>query len=690
MANGAISVTATFEDPYPDTLIPRALVWAIVVISVAPFCLIALGADFSNPPMQIDPARGLSVEGLFSGFQGPIVHTILEWSAFCVAIFTVLLAFSRYHANRDITTPIIGVALFCAGSMDAFHSLAAGRLIESVADNTDLIPFTWAICRVFNAVIMIVGVSIFLVRGRAQSRAGLTFVLGTSAVFGLIAYAIIHYAANSASLPQTMYPDGLITRPWEVGPLLLFLFAGLYLYPKFHRQHPSLFAHSLVISAIPEVVVELHMVFGSTALFDSHFNVAHFLKILAYVVPLLGLVLDYARSHREQQGTMSRLVGATAELKRRGTDLEQSERRLSTVMSNLQGMAFRCANDQQWTMEFVSRGSERLTGYRPSELVGNQRVSFNQIIHPEDRSRVHQTVVSAANAGKSWQLDYRINTMKGEEIWVWDQGCPVYSETGELEALEGFIHDISPQKRAELALENYARELERSNADLEHFAHVASHDLQEPLRMVGSYTQLLRRRYQGQLDADADEYIGYAVDGAKRMQTLLQDLLHYSRVGSQGKPLVAVEIARVLDSALANLKPAIEDAGAEIVLDSLPSVTGDEVQLVQLFQNLIANAIKFRGGEKSVVRISAEREDRDWSFAVEDNGIGIGSDHLDRIFVIFQRLHTRAEYSGTGIGLAICKKIVERHGGRIWVESEEGTGSRFRFTLKGTYYRNLL
>ena len=231
------------------------------------------------------------------------------------------------------------------------------------------------------------------------------------------------------------------------------------------------------------------------------------------------------------------------------------------------------------------------------------------------------------------------------------------------------------------ALEESIAELARSNADLQQFAYVASHDLKEPLRMVASYTQLLARRYKGKLDSDADEFIRYAVDGANRMQWLINDLLAYSRVTSQEQVFEEVDCTKVLEEVMSNLQLSIEESRAVVTHDPLPTVMADGGQLGQLFQNLIANAITFHGEEPPAVHVSAERKANEWLFSVRDNGVGLDPQYAERIFVIFQRLHDREEYPGTGIGLAICKKVVERHGGRIWVVSQVGQGATFYFTL---------
>jgi light-regulated signal transduction histidine kinase (bacteriophytochrome) len=237
------------------------------------------------------------------------------------------------------------------------------------------------------------------------------------------------------------------------------------------------------------------------------------------------------------------------------------------------------------------------------------------------------------------------------------------------------------RQRAEKHLAEKAEELARSNADLEQFAYVASHDLQEPLRMVTAYTQLLAERYRGQLDENADKFIGYASEGALRMQVLIQDLLAYSRVGRKESAYGNVDCNLVMKEVLQSLASAIQESGAVITLGELPEVWADRTQMAQVFQNLIGNAIKFRQEDTPRISVQAEAADDHWLFTVSDNAIGIEPECAENVFVVFQRLHTRAEYPGNGIGLAICKKIIERYGGKIWVESQVGVGSIFKFTL---------
>ncbi len=326
----------------------------------------------------------------------------------------------------------------------------------------------------------------------------------------------------------------------------------------------------------------------------------------------------------------------------------------------------------------VNRTDLEMLGYTAEEMIGRPiwTLSVNE---DTVREQVMAKLAGTQPPGKELERIYR--RKDGTTFPVLIEDRLILDEKGCIKGIRSMIQDITERKRMEDALKEKTEELARSNKDLEQFAYVASHDLQEPLRTVTSYVQLLARRYKGKLDADAHEFIGFAVDGALRMRKLINDLLTYSRVGMRGNEFEPINSEAVLFQSINDLKVTIEDNGALVTHDPLPMVMADRAQLGQLFQNLIGNAIKFRGNEPPRVHISASRNGNGWIFSVRDNGIGIASEYAERIFVIFQRLHSRQEYAGTGIGLAICKKIVERHGGRIWVKSDVGKGAAFYFTL---------
>jgi PAS domain S-box-containing protein len=324
--------------------------------------------------------------------------------------------------------------------------------------------------------------------------------------------------------------------------------------------------------------------------------------------------------------------------------------------------------------------AEKQFGYRRDELVGQK---VKNIIPEGFAERLiadaHRSAADALAQQIGTGIELSGRRKDGSEFPIEIMLSPLESDEGTL--VTAAIRDTSARKKAE-ALQQKVEELNRSNEELGQFAYIASHDLQEPLRMVASYTQLLSRRYKGKLDSDADEFIAFAVDGATRMQQLIQDLLAYSRVGTKGKSLLETSSEEALQQALTNLRAAIEESGALVTHDPLPAVLADEMQLIQLFQNLVGNGIKYQSPGVPRVHISAAKNGEEkWIFSVQDNGLGIESQYFEKIFGMFQRLHKRAEFAGTGIGLAICKKIVEGHGGRISVESQPGQGSTFRFAL---------
>jgi PAS domain S-box-containing protein len=308
---------------------------------------------------------------------------------------------------------------------------------------------------------------------------------------------------------------------------------------------------------------------------------------------------------------------------------------------------------------------------------------FRDQVHPEDRERFIAVRQESIRTMQDSSLEFRVVATDGAVHWVLARQRVLPDRAGKAARMLVAMIDITERKAAEAELRRAHDELARSNAELEQFAYVASHDLQEPLRMVSSYTQRLGRRYGDRLDGDAREFMGYVVDGAARMKPLIEDLLAYSRVGTRGKEMRRMPIDAALRRALLNLRGAVEEAGAAVTYDNLPEVVGDEIQLAQLFQNLIGNALKFRSASVPRIHVSCVEREHEHEFAVRDNGIGIDPQYFERIFMVFQRLHTKTDYPGTGIGLAICKKVVERHGGRIWVASQPGEGATFHFTLPG-------
>ena len=328
---------------------------------------------------------------------------------------------------------------------------------------------------------------------------------------------------------------------------------------------------------------------------------------------------------------------------------------------------------------YCNAAFEKITGYAKEEVVGrNCRFLQGQDHDQPDLDAIRQAIRDGTE-GRAELRNYRKD---GTVFWNEFYIAPVRDSQGTLTHFIGVQTDITRRKNQEVELARKTEALAQSNAELQQFAYVASHDLQEPLRMVASYTQLLRKRYQGKLDDDADEWIGYAVDGADRMQRLIRDLLEYSRVGSENQSFEITECERIWQHVMRNLSASIRDHHANVTHDPLPTIYANPTLLTQVFQNLIGNALKFQGSSPASIHVGATALSDGWEFFIRDNGIGVPPDQRDRIFAIFQRLHGRSEYPGTGIGLAICKRIVEKHDGTIWVDSEPGKGSTFYFTVK--------
>lgn len=405
---------------------------------------------------------------------------------------------------------------------------------------------------------------------------------------------------------------------------------------------------------------------GTPASFDvdweplaKSFSISVFSPAKGQVATVFADVTERVRAERTLRENEARLKSAE-ELARLGSwELDLASNRLT------------------WSDEVY-----HIFGLEPQEFEATYE-AFLARVHPEDRAAVDEAYSGSLRENRDgYEIEHRVVRSRTGEVRSVHEKCEhIRDGSGRIVRSVGMVHDITERKRAEESLARTLADLKRSNEELEQFAYVASHDLQQPLRMVASYVELLAKRYQGRLDERADKYITYAVGGARRLQELINDLLSLSRIGRRALEKKPVDLNAVFRLALANLDAAVRESGADIAAGPLPTVVGDEGQLVQLFQNLLDNAVKFRADEAPVVRVAAEPAGRGWRVSVTDNGIGIEPQHAERIFRVFQRLHTEQEHHGTGIGLAICRRIVERHRGTIRVEPAAPHGSRFLFTL---------
>ena len=385
---------------------------------------------------------------------------------------------------------------------------------------------------------------------------------------------------------------------------------------------------------------------------------------------------DYGGKHI---GNMTMQTDIT-ERKKSNDALQESESRFHSVLDNSQDVIYR-VNVQTGKYEYVSPSTKKVFGYSPEELMALAVKNPLNTIHPDDRIKF-QIGINKLEQDDKVEMEYRHKTINGKYCWISNKMGLIRDNTGKPLYRDGNMRDITKRKRIEEQMKIAMDELRRSNEELERFAYVSSHDLQEPLRMVKLYSQLLERRYKDNLDSDADDFIEYIVEGANRMKQLIDDLLEYSRVTSQAKEFDNIDLQKVLDIVLRNLSISIIENNVTISHDPFPTIFADQNQMLQVFQNLITNAIKFHGQNPPKINISVQKDEKEWIFSVSDNGIGIDSKHQNQIFEVFKRLHhNRDEYPGSGIGLSITQKIIIHHGGRIWVESEIGKGTTFYFTI---------
>jgi diguanylate cyclase (GGDEF)-like protein/PAS domain S-box-containing protein len=431
--------------------LPPWFVWAVGILCALPLLLYLVGADLAQtaPPPAIE-SLGPAVLGdaMHGALAGSFTHALLEWSAFCAALVTAVLAYIHFRMTGDVTTPVIGIALLGAGCMDAFHTLAAVRLLDGAAAPTHLIPFTWTLSRLFGGVILVSGVGLLLLHKR-RSLKGKWFVLGAGVGFAAVSYVVIHLCAASPRLPRTMFPASFVTRPFDLVPLAVFAFVAAPLFYLFHRRHRSLFSHALLISLIPDIAAQAFLAFGSTALYDASFNIAHGLKIVAYGVPLVGLILEYERAFKGRV--------------RADEALRQSEERFDlAVQGTSDGLwDWNLLTNEVW---YAARFKE-LLGYEESEFP-NVLESLNSHLHPDDYHWTLKAVDDHLERGEPFDVEYRLRTRTEEYRWFRARAIAVRDEQGKPVRMAGSIQDITDRKEVIEQLEGLSQRLAQDNTDI--------------------------------------------------------------------------------------------------------------------------------------------------------------------------------------------------------------------------------
>lgn len=747
--------------------------------------------------------------------RGNFIHVILELISIITALLTAILCFVEYGMKKDISTPIIGVALFCAGMLDVFHVLASARIVSVGADwSGNIDNFSWLISRCYHALILMMGTGIFLISSQLRTRQETerkanTYILYISLIFVLLSALTINIIFRIDGVSELYSSNTRITQILNNIPLFLYLVSAAFILPRFIRKYPSIFSQMLLLSLVPAIFAQLCMVYGSDTNFDNYFNIAHYEKFVTYLIPFLGISLNYQQMHRNERKVIRNMnVQATERRKaealvngvlnssvsgiiafksirnhhRKIIDFEiilanpSAER---YVMSNYpmtedqtiegskmseifphnfnDGLFYKYVdvveNNSSFRMQLNSRAISKwlyITGVRfqdglvitfddiTERKLADERIQHSESLYRSFAKNMPNSLIflfdkelnctladgSAFDMLKLKREDF-VNrkfyasfdphyielllprfekTLAGEEstLEVKMRGklfkvhnVPIRNTDGEIFAGMCVAQDITDVKNYERELKQHIEELNNSNRELEQFAYVASHDLQEPLRKIRAFGDRLISKYMDVIGDDGRNYIERMQNASARMQKLIDDLLTFSRISRTQEPFEPVDLDKVVREVLSDLEIAIESKQVRVHLAPLPVIQARTGQLRQLFQNLISNAIKF--GREDIppeIRITCEllegekKADNRLKIIIRDNGIGFDDKYAEKIFIIFQRLHGKTEYEGTGIGLAICKRIIENHNGTIMAYSHPGDGATFEITLPLKHERN--
>ena len=705
-------ITLAHSRSYTSTPgLPRLIVWSVFFVTILPMILNVFGIGFGieqlrTPALLSDTTEPSNlVQSIRHGLTGSFIHTLLEWSAFVTAIFVVIFAFIHYQITGNAVAAIIGMAFLFAGLMDAFSAIAVNALIDSVEKQTILLPFIWAVCRLFNILILIIGVTLLLILPHMRMRSGLIFTFLLFGAFTLTTYMIYWYSNHSYHLPATIYPYSFIKRPFDALPLLLFPVA-LYVFRKLYTREPGLFSHSLVVSLFPLMVMQFHMVVGSSQLYDNHFTIAYFLKIIAYLVPFIGLGMDYIRTYRNKEYAISTLEATHSDLKQRSKELEQVNQDLERKIEErerfeeaLLELEFKYARVVEYAadgviiiqgdkIQFTNKAMADILGYREEELLNKGYFSIISEDHIDiERSR-HEELIK----NKMAPIVYEGRFMCKDSTTVRELEVNAAAIPHEgLSAIVAVFRDITQRKQIEEQLARAKEAAEEANQAKSEFLALMSHEIRTPITAVVGYSELLNRPNVSR--KEYKQWVHKLQYNAQHLLALVNDILDLSKIeaGELSLTMEPVDLL-VLSKRLSAL---MQPLAAEKLLDFNVRFEGpvprqlytDPIRLNQILINLNNNAIKFTesGSVTLTINITENKEEDTLylNFEVQDTGIGIPEDKLKTIFDPFTQVQDiRKARSGTGLGLSISTRLAQMLGGRMTVESKVGTGSKFTFHLR--------
>lgn len=655
-----------------------------------------------------------------AGWKGTAqLHTLMELAATMLAMIIGVVAMIRFYSKKQNAYLFVGIGFFGTAFLDGYHAVVTSSFFSQYLPSglAALIPWSWNASRTFLAVLMVLSVWAW----RREQRMGAAGRISERLVYAMVgALTLASFLFFTVvPLPRAYYPEFFFGRPEEFVAGALFLVALLGYLKKAAWQQDQ-FESWLVLSLIFGFVCQVVVMSRSFTLFDSMFDLAHSMKVLSYLCVLTGLFINtyhlFGEAQRSQKilaesngflqleakrhrKTQAELVVAIGSLEEQKSAAEAAQKASSDQAARIKGIVDSVVDaiitiSPQGMIESFNTAAETIFGYGAEEVMGKNVKMLMPAPYQQEHDGylqnymdtglktvigVGREVVGKRKDGSTFPMELAVSEVQLKDQRLFTGIVRDITERKEAEQQQAVLNLKIAFQAQEIAQNNTA--LKKSNEELKQFAYVASHDLQEPLRKVNSFCQLLRDEYSDQLDDSAKSYIRFAVDGATRMRNLVSDLLDYSRVETQGKPLEPTDANEAYSVAIENLRLTIEENDATITAEPLPTIQADQDQLVRLFQNLIGNAIKYRGESPPEIQIRVQEQDLNWEISIQDNGIGMEPRYYERIFVMFQRLHARDEYSGTGIGLAICKRIVDRLSGRLWVESEPGVGSTFFISI---------